>query len=50
MVSAIAVLFALVLTILAAALIWVGTRRPSTIGHLTVSRQWLMQHQNDDHA
>jgi hypothetical protein len=51
MASTITILSAVVLTILAAVVVWIGRRRPSTVGPLkdvTVSRQWLIQHQTDD--
>jgi hypothetical protein len=50
MVSALALLFALVLTLCAVAVIYRASRRLLTVGRpndVTVSRQWLLQHQDE---
>jgi hypothetical protein len=51
MVSTIAVVAVLIATVLASIAIWRTARRPLTVGDLkdiSVSRQWLQQHQGDD--
>lgn len=53
MVSVLAVVSMLCLTIAAAAYLRRGRRRDLTVSYLdnaSVSRQWLMQHQADDHS
>jgi len=47
MVPAIA-LGALVLALVASAFIWRMMRRVVTVGEMTVSRQWLIEHEGDD--
>jgi len=49
--ASIALLTVLVVTIFAMIALWRGRRPFSAVGHLkgeTVSREWLLQHQEDD--
>jgi hypothetical protein len=53
MVSTIAVIGVLLATVLACIAIWRAARRPLSVGDLkdiSVSRQWLLQHQGDDRS
>ena len=53
MVSTIAVIGVLLATVLASIAIWRAARRPLSVGDLkdiSVSRQWLLQHQGDDRS
>jgi hypothetical protein len=52
-IAVVAVLVATVLASLASLAIWRNTRRPLTVGDIkdiSVSRQWLQQHQGDDRS
>ena len=49
MVTAIA-LAALVVALLATVLVWRMQRRVVAAGDMTVSRQWLLEHESDDRA